>query len=317
MTEEQNTLPQVDEQMPAAEQPPVDSMSEINSQVMPDLAKPVNVPGQSNVEPDDMFGDIDSLKVETPVSNPQQSITEAQSAIPVSGGGVSLILMKLLIVLVVLAVLAGAAVLAYPYVTAMFSGEEEVIIIEPDEMVVDNAYNFPEEDMTIDYGVTDEMIATEEDSANNGNPLPAIGDQTEDDLMVDVDAPLSEIIGGATETGTEDETTEDVSGATVSVDLNKDTDNDGLTDEEEKKLGTHIMKADTDNDGLSDRDEVMIHKTNPTEYDTDGDGLSDYDELMIYKSNPLVADTDEDGYTDGVEVSGGYNPNGPGKLEIK
>ncbi|MEK7094739.1 MAG: hypothetical protein AAB886_01360, partial [Patescibacteria group bacterium] len=70
-----------------------------------------------------------------------------------------------------------------------------------------------------------------------------------------------------------------------------DSDGDGLTDDEEAKQGTSIRKPDTDNDGLFDREEVIV-----------------------YKTNPLSADTDKDGYTDGAEVSGGYNPNGAGKL---
>jgi hypothetical protein len=71
-----------------------------------------------------------------------------------------------------------------------------------------------------------------------------------------------------------------------------DSDSDGLTDAEEKTLGTNINIIDTDNDGLSD-----------------------YEEVKIYRTNPLSADTDGDGYLDGAEVKGGYDPNGPGKLK--
>ncbi len=75
----------------------------------------------------------------------------------------------------------------------------------------------------------------------------------------------------------------------------KDTDQDGLTDEEEMNFGTDINSVDTDEDGLFDRDEVKIYKTDPLNPDTDGDG-----------------------YLDGVEVKAGYNPNGAGRLyEIK
>ncbi|MFH1233826.1 MAG: hypothetical protein V1649_04235 [Patescibacteria group bacterium] len=74
-----------------------------------------------------------------------------------------------------------------------------------------------------------------------------------------------------------------------------DTDKDGLTDEEEKQLGTDPNSIDSDNDGLSDREEVKV-----------------------YGTNPLNADTDGDGYEDGDEVKNGYNPKGQGKLyEIK
>jgi len=70
-----------------------------------------------------------------------------------------------------------------------------------------------------------------------------------------------------------------------------DTDGDGLTDEEERALGTSITNNDSDNDGLFDREEVEVYKTDPLKKDTDGDGNDD-----------------------GEEVASGYNPNGTGKL---
>ncbi|MBT5338745.1 hypothetical protein HN643_03460 [Candidatus Falkowbacteria bacterium] len=70
-----------------------------------------------------------------------------------------------------------------------------------------------------------------------------------------------------------------------------DRDNDGLSDDLEKELGTNIFKADSD-----------------------GDGLFDISEVNVYKTDPLTADTDGDGFLDGEEVLGGYNPKGPGKL---
>ena len=70
-----------------------------------------------------------------------------------------------------------------------------------------------------------------------------------------------------------------------------DSDGDGLTDEEEWRLGTAIDNVDTDNDGLFDREEVKVYKTNPRNPDTDGDG-----------------------HIDGDEVKGGYNPLGTGRL---
>lgn len=70
-----------------------------------------------------------------------------------------------------------------------------------------------------------------------------------------------------------------------------DTDGDGLSDDEERELGTNPQVPDTDSDGLSDREEVQIYNTIPTNPDTDGDS-----------------------YIDGDEVKAGYNPNGDGKL---
>ncbi|MBI5732204.1 MAG: hypothetical protein HY982_02485 [Candidatus Magasanikbacteria bacterium] len=70
-----------------------------------------------------------------------------------------------------------------------------------------------------------------------------------------------------------------------------DSDNDGLTDEEEFKYGTDYQKTDSD-----------------------GDGLTDYEEIIIWKTNPLSQDTDGDSYSDGTEIKNGYNPLGAGKL---
>ncbi len=73
----------------------------------------------------------------------------------------------------------------------------------------------------------------------------------------------------------------------------KDNDMDGLTNEEEKLLGTNLTKADSDNDGLFD-----------------------YHEVKIYGTNPLLKDTDGDGHEDKKEVVDGFNPNGEGKLQL-
>ncbi|MFC1678102.1 hypothetical protein ACFLZ9_00015 [Patescibacteria group bacterium] len=70
-----------------------------------------------------------------------------------------------------------------------------------------------------------------------------------------------------------------------------DTDQDGLTDEEERRLGTNINSIDSDNDGLFDREEVEVYNTDPMNPDSDGDT-----------------------YLDGQEVEAGYNPSGAGKL---
>ena len=84
---------------------------------------------------------------------------------------------------------------------------------------------------------------------------------------------------------------------------NPDTDGDGLKDGEEvRRYRTNPLKADTDGDGLSDGDEVKKYRTDPTKSDTDGDGLSDGDEVLKYHTDPLRQDTDGDGLTDGDEV---------------
>lgn len=81
-----------------------------------------------------------------------------------------------------------------------------------------------------------------------------------------------------------------------------DPDGDGLTNREEKQLGTNPRAADTDGDGLSDGDEVKKDSTNPLKADSDGDGLSDGDEILKYHTDPMKADTDGDGLNDGDEI---------------
>ncbi|MFH0853917.1 MAG: hypothetical protein V1891_00265 [bacterium] len=70
---------------------------------------------------------------------------------------------------------------------------------------------------------------------------------------------------------------------------------------------------DSDGDGLSDEDEGKLG-LNKNKVDTDDDNLSDREEIMVYKTDPLNSDSDSDGYSDGNEVNAGYNPKGEGKL---
>ena len=75
--------------------------------------------------------------------------------------------------------------------------------------------------------------------------------------------------------------------------------------------------ADSDQDGLTDEEEQQLG-TDPNAVDTDSDGLFDREEVKVYTTDPLNADTDGDGYLDGAEVKSGYDPKGPGRLyEIK
>ena len=67
------------------------------------------------------------------------------------------------------------------------------------------------------------------------------------------------------------------------IDGEEDYDKDGLTNIEEKNLGTYMNDKDSDYDGLSDYDEVKVYHTDPLKVDTDGDGLSDYEEVQVAK----------------------------------
>lgn len=70
---------------------------------------------------------------------------------------------------------------------------------------------------------------------------------------------------------------------------------------------------DSDNDGLSDEEEID-YGTDPNNADSDNDGLSDREELEQWGTDPLNADTDGDTYEDGSEIENGYDPKGAGRL---
>lgn len=82
--------------------------------------------------------------------------------------------------------------------------------------------------------------------------------------------------------------------------------------EEEEEEPT-VSRKDTDKDGLTDEEEIEFG-TNVRSEDTDADGLFDREELRTWETDPLNPDTDGDGYLDGEEVDAGYNPNGDGAL---
>ena len=79
------------------------------------------------------------------------------------------------------------------------------------------------------------------------------------------------------------------------------------------KAVAEAKKTDADQDGISNDEENKLG-TNSAEPDSDHDGILDYDEINLYKSDPIKADTDTDGNKDGYEVLRGYSPTGPGKL---
>jgi hypothetical protein len=80
-----------------------------------------------------------------------------------------------------------------------------------------------------------------------------------------------------------------------------------------KKL-EKLYEKDSDLDGLTNQEETK-YGTDPENIDSDGDGLTDKDELFLYRTDPLKADSDGDGYADAYEIDRGYNPLGPGRIK--
>ncbi|MEA2115043.1 MAG: hypothetical protein U9P36_06640, partial [Thermodesulfobacteriota bacterium] len=91
-------------------------------------------------------------------------------------------------------------------------------------------------------------------------------------------------------------------------------------------IGSYDLQEDSDNDGLTNEQEINIYKTNPGLADTDNDGLDDGKEINYWQdqeinwdgdldndglNNILDQDADGDGMADGVEIAAGYNPADP------
>ena len=100
-----------------------------------------------------------------------------------------------------------------------------------------------------------------------------------------------------------------------------DSDGDGLSDEEERQIGTDPLNPDTDGDGLSDGLERSVG-LNPLVdeisgstgviqcnkfLDDDADLLNECEERVI-GTDPCVADTDGDGFGDLIELNSQTNP---------
>jgi len=79
-----------------------------------------------------------------------------------------------------------------------------------------------------------------------------------------------------------------------------DLDQDGLSDADERALGTSAQRADSDGDGLSDGWEAA-RGLDALAADSDEDGLADDREIAIH-SDPLARDSDGDGLRDSSEA---------------
>jgi len=98
-------------------------------------------------------------------------------------------------------------------------------------------------------------------------------------------------------------------GATDDPRAKTDLDQDGLTEAQEKALGTSDADVDWDDDGLTDGQELLRLGTDPLDPDSDGDGLTDYVEVIGFVdaagkhwyTDPNNPDTNNDGQLDTVE----------------
>jgi len=91
--------------------------------------------------------------------------------------------------------------------------------------------------------------------------------------------------------------------------LPADSDQDGLSDEEELFYSTDPEDADSDDDGIIDGEEIALG-TDPNDSDTDSDGLMDGEE-RVFGTDPNAEDSDSDGVHDIHELANGTDPVDP------
>jgi len=90
-------------------------------------------------------------------------------------------------------------------------------------------------------------------------------------------------------------------GAAINV-AARDTDNDGVSDVEEKQAGMDPRNPDTDGDTLTDAQEWNTIFSDGANQDSDGDGIQDGSEYYTYRTSPILADTDGDQIGDLEEI---------------
>jgi hypothetical protein len=116
----------------------------------------------------------------------------------------------------------------------------------------------------------------------------------------------------------------------VDVKLSEEQSMDSETKHTAEVIGYMVFSAldidinmDTDGDGLLDGDEINIYGTDPANHDTDGDNINDGDEVDYWGDNWSVDfdedglhclldwDSDGDGSSDADEINTGYDPSDP------
>lgn len=101
---------------------------------------------------------------------------------------------------------------------------------------------------------------------------------------------------------------------TIEVEIAYETDLEGDSIPDSQEPWFNAFHVDSDDDGLTNADEMRLglDRFNP---DEDGDGLDDGDELNTYHTNPRLSDSDFDGMPDGWEVEHHLNPAQPDSQE--
>ena len=98
----------------------------------------------------------------------------------------------------------------------------------------------------------------------------------------------------------------------VAINLEGDSDSDGLPDWWERHYGLNLEDGsdaalDLDSDGLTNLEE-FINGSYADQVDSDGDQLSDADEVNTYNTDPTDIDSDGDSMRDDWEIANGFDP---------
>lgn len=263
------------------------------AQAPPNLptGQPSNNPPSSNQEPEDIFDQVDHID-----SQPQQAQTQQQPmAETISQDGIqeeaqaqeprveasyveaSSTGKRIVIFIIIILIVAGLGYGMYWYYNKLLTSR-----VEPQEATEQQV---------------DSTDANEVPPSNTVNSLTQPTQPVEleggENTTVTTPNPLPSV-NSSTDSELNAETSTSIQfSETASTPPVIDSDQDGLTDFEESELGTDPFNKDSDADGLFDREEVQK-----------------------YKTDPLDADSDGDGYNDGSEVQNGYNPAGPGVLDL-
>ena len=174
----------------------------------------------------------------------------------------------------------------------------------PDTVVISTLNTQPVadagDDQTVSVGDTVQLDGSASSDADGDN---LSFDWT---LSVVPDSSVAQLTGADTATPTFDADAEGLFVAQLIV-------NDGSldSDPDTSRVTVEVVEpVDSDNDGLTDDEEIALG-TDPNNPDTDGDGLTDGEEVNTYGTSPLLVDTDDDGFTDFEEIEAGSDATDP------
>jgi hypothetical protein len=165
----------------------------------------------------------------------------------------------------------------------------------------------------IDYGrieqLSDELLQKVQKSEQNRNELLSLFSQKQEELLsVEDQGAISDLVCVLIN-GDHCQTEKAAADMEITATAADDQNNNDVPDQTEKMYyGSAVIdiQQDSNKDGIPDIQALALH-LDPKLADTDGDGVSDIDELNRGLS-PLALDTDGDGFLDSTEIALGSDP---------